>query len=218
MIITMQKASFDKFTSNFPSRNEAELLLQKGSIENPGPWVNHCKLTAKVAETIAQKCGLDVDRAYVSGLLHDIGYSEFRDYKGRTCHIIIGSENMLAKGFDAIARICLSHSFPYKDIAAYGGKDTNWNNEEKESIMRFLSETEFDNYDKLIQLCDVLAAADGICLMEKRMVDVVRRHGFGEFTMQKWDATFNLKNYFDNLCGENIYNFFASEIVSGILS
>ena len=206
-----------ELNNEFPSRNEAELLLEKGYNENPGSWAEHCRAASRAAETIAKKCGMDADRAYVSGLLHDIGYSEFRDYKARTCHIVIGYENMLLRGFGAIARICLSHSFPYKNIGAYGGKDTNWNDAEKGNIIRFLSETKFDDYDKLIQLCDALATADGICLIDKRMMDVVRRHGFSEFTVRKWEATFDIKNYFDNLCGENIYNFFVDELMKDIL-
>jgi len=206
------------FNNVFPSRHEAELLLQIGYDENPGPWVDHCKMTARAAEKIAKKCGLDAEKAYVFGLLHDIGYAEFRDYKGRTGHIILGCERMLQKGFGAVARICLSHSFPYKNIAAYGGKDTNWSEAEKENIIQFLADTDFDDYDKLIQLCDSLATAEGVCLIDKRMMDVVMRHGFGEFTVRKWEATFALKDYFDRLCGENIYNFFAEEIIKDVLS
>ena len=204
--------------NNFPLRHEAEMILQQGYDENPGPWIEHCKVTARIAETIAKNCGMDVDKAYVSGLLHDIGYSEFRGYDARTSHIVIGYENMLQMGFGAIARICLSHSFPYKNIGAYGGKDTNWTDAEKENIIQFLSETEYDDYDKLIQLCDSLGAADGICMMDKRMMGVVRRHGFNEFTVRKWESTFDLKDYFDHLCGENIYRFFAEEIMRDILT
>ena len=206
------------FNDKFPSRHEAEIILQKGYDENPGPWVGHCKITARAAETIAGKCGMDVERAYVSGLLHDVGYSEFRDYKGRSCHVVLGHDKMLLSGYGAIARICLSHSFPLKNIGAYGGKDTNWNESEKENIIRFLSETDFDDYDKLIQLCDSLASGESVCLMDKRMMGVVRRHGFSEFTVKKWEATFSLKDYFDNLCGENLYNFFTDEIVKDIFS
>lgn len=202
----------------FPSRHEAELLLQNGYDENPGPWVKHCKTTARAAETIAKKCGLDTEKAYVLGLLHDIGYAYFRDYKGRTSHIVLGYEYCLQKEFGAVARICLSHSFPYKNINAYGGKDTNWSEEEKENIIQFIADTDFDDYDKLIQLCDALATTEGVCLIDKRILDVVRRNGFNEFTVRKWEATFALKDYFDHLCGENIYNFFTEEIINDILS
>jgi len=201
----------------FPTRAEAEQLLQVGYDENPGPWADHCRVAARAAETIAKKCGMDAQKAYVFGLLHDIGYSAFRNYKGRTCHIIHGYEKMLQKGYGAVARICLSHSFPYKNIGAYGGSDTNWSESEKEIIVQFLANAEFDDYDKLIQLCDTLGPAEGVCLIDKRMLNVVMRHGFGEFTPQKWEATFALKEYFDHLCGENIYNLFAEEIIKDIL-
>ena len=206
-----------RLNCNVPSRYEAELLIANGHNKNPGPWVNHCKITARAAETIAKNCGMDVEMAYIAGLLHDIGYTGFRDFKGRTGHIVIGYEDMLEKGFGAIARICLSHSFPYKDIGAYGGRDTNWSDAEKAMICQFLVETDFDDYDKLIQLCDALATPQSICLIDKRMMDVVRRHGFSDYTVKKWNATFELKDYFDAKCSANIYNFFAEEIVHDIL-
>ncbi|MCL2528574.1 MAG: HDIG domain-containing protein [Defluviitaleaceae bacterium] len=203
--------------TRFPTIPEAELLLQEGYEKNPGPWVQHCKITARVASAIAKRCGLDDEKAYVSGLLHDIGYSEFRNYKGRTCHIIIGYGYMLQKGYGAIARICLTHSFPYKNIGAYGGSDTNWSESERLNIIGFLSNIDFDDYDKLIQLSDALSTAESVCFMDKRMMDVVRRHGFSEFTVPKWEATFALKDYFDNLAGANIYKLFAGEIIEDIL-
>ena len=202
---------------NYPSKIEADFILEQGNKDNPGPWINHCKIVAKVAETIAENSGLDADKAYALGLLHDIGYADFRDFKARSCHVIIGYDNMMIKGYDAVARICLSHSFPIKEIGAYGGTDTNWNKEEKDSLMKFLLETEYDDYDRLIQLCDSLGTGEGICLIDKRMMDVVRRHGFSEFTVRKWNATFELKEYFDNLCGTNIYRFFIDDIVKDIL-
>ena len=206
-----------RINEKLPSKIEAELILEQGNKDNPGSWVNHCKIVANVAEIIANNCGLDTEKAYILGLLHDIGYADFRDYKARSCHVIIGYDNMILKGYDTVARICLSHSFPIKDIGAYGGTDTNWNKEEKDSLIKFLSETEYDDYDRLIQLCDSLGTGEGICLIDKRMMGVVRRHGFSEFTVRKWNATFDLKEYFDGLCGTNIYNFFIDDIVKDIL-
>ena len=200
-----------------PSKIEADLILEQANNDNPGPWINHCKIVAKVAEIIAKNSSLNTDKAYVLGLLHDIGYADFRDYKARSCHVIIGYDNMILKGYDTVARICLSHSFPIKDIGAYGGTDTNWNKEEKDSLIKFLSETEYDDYDRLIQLCDSLGTAEGVCLIDKRMMGVVRRHGFSEFTVKKWNATFDLKDYFDDLCGRNIYSLFIDDIVKDIL-
>ena len=47
----------------------------------------------------------------------------------------------------------------------------------------------------------------GVCLIEKRLMDVVTRHGFNDFTLRKWAATFALKDYFDKLAAGNVYVF-----------
>ena len=202
--------------NKIPSRDDANSLLHWASRQNPGPWVEHCKAVARIAETIASKCGLDADRAYVSGLLHDIGYYGYRDGMGSTCHIYLGYKLMMEQGYADIARICLTHSFPVQDIRAYGGSDMNCSDSEIAEIKRFLADTVYDDYDKLTQLCDCLGTAQGVCLMESRMVGVVRRHGFKDLTIPKWDAFFALKKYFDDRCGMNIYGLFRDEIVAGI--
>jgi len=199
-----------------PTREDANTILAWASIQNPGPWINHCKNVAKAAEAIAHAGGLDTERAYVSGLLHDIGYYAYRGGKGKTCHIYTGYEMMTEKGYPAIARVCLTHSFPHQDIRAYGGADFNCSDEEIAIISKFLSGAVYDDYDKLIQLCDCLGSAEGICLMEKRMLDVTMRHGFGEFTISRWGSFLELKNYFDKICGLNIYSLFYDELVASI--
>ncbi len=92
-----------------PTKDEAERLLSWASEQNPGIWVDHCKTVARAAETIASKCGLDVNRAYISGLLHDIGR-----YEGvrKLHHVYAGYELLKGKGYNEISEICLSHSFP----------------------------------------------------------------------------------------------------------
>jgi len=121
---------------------------------------------------------------------------------------------MKSKGYDEIARVCLSHSFPSKDIREYNGSDCKWDCtiEEKEEITSSLLNTSYDDYDKLIQLGDSMGLAEGVCLLEVRLVDVARRYGFHDFMLKKWDAIFAIKDYFDNLCGKNIYDLFYDEI------
>lgn len=55
------------------------------------------------------------------GLLYNIGRREgIIDMK----HIICGYRFMKSNGYVDISRICLNHSFPYKDIRVYNGKMT----------------------------------------------------------------------------------------------
>jgi len=203
--------------STIPSRQEAERLFAWAVQQNPEPWAQHCKIVATAAEAIAAKSGLDADRAYISGLFHDIGYHGYENGRGRSSHLFLGYELLMKNGYEALAGICLSHSFPYQDIREYFGKDLTYcSEEEMAALATFLTKTVYDDYDKLIQLCDCLGTAQGICTLEKRMVNVVMRHGFNNLTTKKWEATFALKDYFDKKCGEDIYNLFRDEIIESI--
>ena len=144
---------------------------------------------------------LNADTAYVLGLLHDIGRREgVTDMR----HIVDGYRYMKSLGYDICARICLTHSFPYKDIRSYNGQN-DCAMEETEFIKSFLDNAEYDDCDRLIQLCDALALPDGATSIEKRLVDVVIRRGFNDLTIPKWKAFLELKDHFDKKTGTDIY-------------
>ena len=185
-------------------RKTAIDLLEWGVSLNPGPWREHSLGVARAAGHIARECGdMDVEKAYIMGLLHDIGR-----YEGVTSmrHIIAGYELMLAKGEAEIARICITHSFPYPDINAYSGR-----RDISEADIQLVINTlkaPMDDYDRLIQLCDALAWGEGVCLMEKRMIDVIRRHGFVPLIQQKINSTMEIFEYFQKKIGKSIYSLF----------
>jgi len=191
-----------------PTREEAEMLLEWAYEQNPVPWADHCRVVARAAETIAKASGLDADRAYISGLLHDIG--RYEGVRGLH-HVYAGYELLKKHGYETIAETCLSHSFPYQNIDEYIG-EFDCSPEELSVIVTFLNETTYNDYDKLIQLCDAMGTVQGVCLIEKRIVDVVMRYGFNDLTLKKWDSIFSLKAYFDELSGGNIYDLFYNEI------
>lgn len=57
-----------------PTIAEAHELLRHAGETNPGPWLDHSKVAAHAAHRIAVRYpGLEPDRAYVLGLLHDLG-------------------------------------------------------------------------------------------------------------------------------------------------
>lgn len=184
-----------------PSIQIAEQILQHGTERNPTRWSGHSRVAAHCAAAIAHLCSdMDEDAAYVMGLLHDIGRQEGNtDMK----HIIDGYRFMLSEGYADSARICLTHSFPLQDIRAYGGKN-DCTEEETRFIGRFLESVEYNDYDRLIQLCDALAFPDRPVCVEKRLVDVTLRKGFNDFTIAKWKAFLELKTYFDKKCAVDI--------------
>lgn len=185
-----------------PSVKEAEKILEEAAKLNPGPWIDHNKTAGFCARIIAEKCDdMNSDIAYVMGLLHDIGRREgIMDMR----HIYTGYLFMESLGYDDSARICLTHSFPYKNIGAYNGQN-DCSEEETEYMQNYLEALEYNDYDKLIQLCDAISFPDGPTYVEKRLVDVVLRRGFNDLTIPKWKAFLELKKYFDEKTGVDIY-------------
>lgn len=103
----------------FPNRETAIAELAVAGEMNPGPWTKHSQNVVAAAEIIAEHCGLNPEKAFVCGLLHDIGR---RNGVTAVRHIIDGYDYAASKGRDEIARVCLTHSFPVKDIEADIGK------------------------------------------------------------------------------------------------
>ncbi len=185
-----------------PTLTQAEELLAAASQRNPGPWVDHSRYVVGAAAIIAtHHPNLDPETATILGLLHDIGRQE--GVTGMR-HIIDGYTFLLSLGYDAAARISLTHSFPAQNIhEAYG----NWDclPAEKTLVADFLATHPYNDYDRLFQLCDALALPTGYCILEKRFVDVTLRYGWNDFILDKWRATLNLKTYFEEAIGQHLY-------------
>ncbi len=183
-----------------PTREEAIALVRDGLACNPGPWGRHCLTAAHYAEKIASACGdMDSEKAYILGLLHDIGRKFGTRHLG---HVSDGYTYMKSLGYDEVAKICLTHSFNNHTVDEYIGK-FDVSQEELTLIKTKLVETVYDEYDLLIQLCDSLAGADGVLDIEERMNDVKRR--YGSYPQDKWDSNIELMHYFEKRMNQNIY-------------
>lgn len=183
-----------------PTREEAETILKEAEKCNPGAWGNHSRITAHCAEKIAEECdGFDSEKAYILGLLHDIG-RKFGVSNLR--HVSDGYSYMMSLGFDEAAKICLTHSFNNQTLDDYIGRfDTT--EDELRLIEDKLKAIEMNDYDRLIQLCDSLAGSEKILNIEERMADVKRR--YGQYPQEKWNKNLQLKQYFENKIGKDIY-------------
>lgn len=185
-----------------PTREQAEAVLAEALPHNPGPWGNHSRLVAHCAQAIAAACpdgALDPERAYVLGLLHDIGR---RFGRGHLRHVYDGWQYMLSLGWEENARICLTHSFNRHTLEDYVGSN-DLTAGEYAALEQALARTEYTDYDRLIQLCDSLAGGEGILDIEERMADVKRR--YGGYPQAKWDANLALKAEFERRTGRSVY-------------
>lgn len=187
-----------------PSIKNANAYLEWAYNCNPGPWADHSRIVSKAAKRIAKASGLDPDVAEVLGLLHDLGR-----YKGVTnmMHIYDGYLYLMENGYPDAAQICITHSFPIQNIQVYSGAN-DCSDEISSEIQRILYTSVYTDYDRLIQLCDSIALPQGVCLLEKRLLDVALRHGVNNYTVPKWKEIFNIWNHFTQLSGINLYSLF----------
>lgn len=188
-----------------PSPVRAQTYLDEAEKLNPGEWVDHVGYVAKAARPIGRKHPeVDPDKAYALGLLHDIGR---RVGRVGMRHIVEGYKLLLADGFPDAARICLTHSFPCKEVELDFSK---WDCpiEDGQLVRDYLDEIDYNVYDRLLQLCDALGTTTGFCLIEKRIVSAAIRHaGSWDATNQtmKWRATFEIRSEFEQAIGCSIY-------------
>ncbi|WP_105616436.1 HD domain-containing protein [Vallitalea okinawensis] len=187
----------------FPNREMAEKELELAGQLNHGPWIEHSINVGLAAQMIAKKCSnLNPDKAYVLGLLHDIG----RRYGiSARRHGIDGYKFMKEKGWNEVGRICLTHSFPVPDSDKEIGKN-DMSDEESEFVRKYFNDITYDDYDKLLIVCDALADDQGFCMLEKRFVNTTRRYGTFPFTVERWNATFEMKEYFEQQMNCSIYD------------
>ena len=187
---------------DIPTLEWAQKLLTESAAINPGPWEAHSRFVALGAQLIADRCsGLDPDRAYILGMLHDIGR---RFGIAGMRHVLDGYQFLNHQGYPGAARICMTHSYPIRDLphgaSPWDGSEQDW-----QIVAAFLAGIEYDDYDRLIQLCDALALPSGFCLLEKRLVEVALRYGCNQWTVERWQAFIKIKDYFESRIGGSIY-------------
>ena len=185
-----------------PTKEEALKELEIASKMNPGLWIEHSKNVARAAYNIASHCqDMDANKAYVLALLHDIG---------RRCglysvrHIIDGYSYAMEKGWAEVAKICLTYSYPIKDNSLEIGR-VDITKEQFDFVKDYLNNIEYDDYDKLVILCDSLGNDKGFCILEKRFIDTASRYGIFPFSLDRWLETIKIKEYFDKKIKMNVY-------------
>lgn len=199
---------------SFPSRSEAERFLEEVvDCRNASPFPfkpeweesfrTHCYGVARIAEAIASETlSLNPDKAYVMGLLHDCG--RIKDEKGeKTHHGWEGYKLMMQKSWPELARICITHNFYEKDFdpATYPQAPAALLN-----CKNYLSAIEYDDYDKLIMLADLLNDMGKNCTIDYRFASLASRYPIQQETVDRFSAI--LKGYYDyfsSLCGTDIY-------------
>jgi len=188
--------------------NEARELLEKErSNQKDDRWIGHSICVGDSAGRIAkalQEKGIevDVDKAITLGYIHDIG-----KYNGESAgHVMRGYEYLKEKGYDdEYCSICLTHSYLNNDTLCTAGGipgDIPFRTE-------FIKNHKYTIEEKIINLCDLMCPQSGVIYtIDKRLIDIMIRRGAYSNTQYHIKETYNLKEYFDNLLGYNLYDLF----------
>ena len=123
---------------------------------NTSSWISHSIEEARLCSHMASCIQVDSKKAYKMGLMHDYG----RKYNHGGLHITLGFEHLYDLGYIEEAIGCLTHSFLNGNYyACFAPKNKEVDNKE---LYDFLQMYEYDSYDLILNLADLMATAEGI--------------------------------------------------------
>lgn len=158
---------------------------------NASSWISHCLYEGELASQLAGSMGLNPDTAMKLGILHDVG----RKFDHSFMHTIKGFEYLYSLGYHEEAFSCLSHSFlPLPDDGIFKGNrcancdpaiDGFYVNEDGQGtflegsklddMTQFLRVYQYNLYDIILNIADLMATSYGIVSPEERVNDVYSR-------------------------------------------
>lgn len=176
-------------------------------------WIEHSICVGDTAGRIAQALfkngiNIDVDKTIALGYIHDVG-KRYNYHGGVFPHAINGYNFIKELGYDEeYAGICIKHSFLNNDIDCISNDrdETDKTNPNYIFVKNYIS-NEYSLEEKIINLCDLMCTTKTLTI-DKRMIDLLLRHGVFAKTYYHIEETVKLKTYFDNLLGYNLYDLF----------
>ena len=183
-----------------------EYDINKG--RDPSTWFmyhNHVYGVANVSKLIASRLdGISPERAFVLGLLHDVG--RITERHEQRFHGVLGYEYLKDIDKEA-ARISMTHMFPLSYIDDYECVEKSFfgKKEDYDFVKQFLQDNPINQTDKIVQISDALANAYGVVTIQERNEEYMKRHkcSISEKILNNMCA---LKTQFDDLLGADLYD------------
>lgn len=163
----------------------------------------HIFNVAKIAEYIAKQTAaspdsLDPDTAYILGLIHDIGRIK-DETKTKVPHGLEGFNFLVRKGLKKLAPISLTHNFVSKQINP--DDFPVYSKQQIRLAKSYLSDIEYNDYDRLIQLADTFSRGNEILSIQER---IDKNKQFYHTSLSFAPKIFDLRNYFNNKYNINV--------------
>lgn len=157
---------------------------------NTTAFISHSLYEGLCASNLARIKGLDPDTAMKLGILHDVGRRETHTFN----HTILGFERLIKGGFTSEAFVSLTHSFLShdKDGVKMGGRSANCDlpldgfyvnslgnevipKDNYDDMAYFLDSYEYNDYDFILNIADLMATGKGIESPYDRVTDIRTR-------------------------------------------
>lgn len=192
---------------NYPTREEAEKIWQKGidysrehQTKTPQidkEYIFHSRGVADFSARLAEKMGLNKDKAYVLGLLHDYG-KRIDEKRSDKFHGIVGYEDFMEYGYSDVAKICLTHTFNNKN---FHNEDFSYPSHWLDECRQLLNNITYDDYDRIVQYADMFFEGMEITSLENRIAGITQRYNLNELQQNMLkNGVFKLKKYIDDKC------------------
>ena len=196
------------------SEKALEMIEKDKGKTNSDRWIYHSicvgNTAGKIAEALSEKgIDIDIDKTISLGYVHDIG-KRFNESGGVFPHAINGYNYIKELGYDEeYAGICIKHSFLNNDIDCISNdRDETDKSNPNYNFFYYYIKNEYSLEEKIINLCDLMCTTKTLTV-EKRMIDLLLRHGVFAKTHYHIVETIKLKEYFYNLLGYNLYDLFS---------
>ena len=148
---------------------------------NTSSWISHSLYEARLCEILASRLNLDKDIAFNYGLMHDYG----RKYSHNFSHVTKGFEELIDLGLYE-SRACLTHSFindgrfnnnEIPDVKLDYINNKEHFNSEYDDLSKLLRNITYTDYDRILNIADLMASDHGILSPIDRIYDILSRRG-----------------------------------------
>lgn len=156
--------AIDLLEKNTPFGN----VVVQGSNINSSAWISHSLYEGILSSNLAEMLNLNSEFAFTYGLLHDYG----RKYSHDIMHVVKGFEHLVDMGLYNESKATLTHSF------INGGRFNNNENaidDSKDDVSEILENRYYNDYDRILNIADLMATSYGIVSPQERINDIASR-------------------------------------------
>lgn len=219
---------FNNAYYNILKNEEPDIRLKKADFIAKR-LIRHCIVVGMVSEKLAENMNLNREKAFIIGLMHDVGrfqHTRFHGLKGYELFINL-FDKVGTEIFEDIARISLTHTlldshekenYLYFDVYRNNEpKNADIITEDEQKVILARKKVVPNEYDYIVALADHLGTGDKLkpCTLKERLDDIFERYYKGKDQKNRWmfddlaKNKTNLEKYLENITNRKMTEMLA---------